>query len=286
MDAAFATRDNVRRVFVAGDTHGNTPWVEGLAATAAAHGCPIVIQVGDFGYFPHHPDGPRFLTAVDTACARHGVELWFIDGNHDDHSALAEHRKNDTPIALSDHVTYIPRGARISLGGSTFGFLGGAFSVDWRDRTHGSDWWPNEMTERSDVAHLGGEPLDVLIAHDAPARLDLATWQLPAEDQVRTDQVRSLIATAVEATRPHIAFHGHWHHAHDTELTWIDRVTTEQSGALAWQSTRTVGLSCDGDTIGGWLILDVATLDVRWPTPPDTGHIAPSPTRSEPEVEP
>ncbi|WP_395153186.1 hypothetical protein, partial [Ilumatobacter sp.] len=83
-----------------------------------------------------------------------------------------------------------------------------------------------------------------------------------------------------------IAFHGHWHHAHDTELTWIDRVTTEQSGALAWQSTRTVGLSCDGDTIGGWLILDVATLDVRWPTPPDTGHIAPSPTRSEPEVEP
>lgn len=273
-------------MLVAGDTHGNTPWVERLAATAAEQGCPIAIQVGDFGYFPDHPEGLRFLTAVDTACARHGVELWFIDGNHDDHSALAEHRENDTPVALSDHVTYIPRGARINLGGLRFGFLGGAFSVDWRDRTHGIDWWPNEMTERSDVARLGGEPLDVLIAHDAPAGLDLAACQLPAEDQVRTDQVRSLIATAVEATRPRIVFHGHWHYAHETEVSWIDRVTTEQSGALAWQSTRTVGLSCDGDTIGGWLILDLATLDVRWPTPPDTGHIAPSPTRSEMEVEP
>ena len=142
------------------------------------------------------------------------------------------------------------------------------------------------MTDGSDVARLGSEPVDVLIAHDAPAGLDLAAWQLPAEDQVRTDQVRSLIATAVEATRPRMVFHGHWHHAHETELSWIDRVATERSGALAWQSTRTIGLSCDGDIIGGWLILDLATLDVRWPTPPDTGDIAPSPPRSELEVEP
>ena len=85
MDAAITSRDDVRRVLVAGDTHGNAPWVEGLAATAAEQGCPIVIQVGDFGYFPDHPNGPRYLTAIDTACARHGVELWFIDGNHDDH---------------------------------------------------------------------------------------------------------------------------------------------------------------------------------------------------------
>ena len=81
-----------------------------LRGTAAEQGCPIIIQVGDFGYFPDHPDGPRFLTAVDTACAVNGVELWFIDGNHDDHFALAEHRESDTPVALTDHVTYIPRG--------------------------------------------------------------------------------------------------------------------------------------------------------------------------------
>ena len=69
----------------------------------------------------------------------------------------------------------------------------------------------------------GPDRLDILIAHDAPAGLDLSASRLPAEDQVRTDEARSLIATAVEATLPRIVFHGHWHHAHDTELAWIDR---------------------------------------------------------------
>ena len=265
MDAGITSRDDVRRVLIAGDTHGNTAWVERLTRTAAEQGCPIIIQVGDFGYFPDHPDGPRFLTSVDTACALSGVELWFIDGNHDDHFALAEHREGGTPIALTDRVTYIPRGARLVLGGLTFGFLGGAFSVDWRDRTHGIDWWPTEKTDHSDVSRLGGDNLDVLIAHDAPAGVDLSSWQLPAEDQVRADEVRSLIAGAVEATRPRIALHGHWHHAHDSELSWIDRATTERAGELTWKSTRVVGLSCDRDDVGGWLVLDLATLDVLWP---------------------
>jgi hypothetical protein len=129
MDAAATSRDDARRVLIAGGAHGNTASVEGLVGTAAEQGCPIVIQVGDFGYFPDHPEGPRFLTAVDTACSRDGVELWFIDGNHDDHSALAEHRERDTPVALTEDVIYIPRGA-LALGCITFGFLGGAFSVD------------------------------------------------------------------------------------------------------------------------------------------------------------
>lgn len=279
MDPAITSGDGVRRVLIAGDTHGNTAWVDALARTAAEQGCPIIIQVGDFGYLPDHQEGPRFLTAVDTAFALNGVELWFIDGNHDDHFALAEHREGDTPFALSDQVTYIPRGARLTLGGLRFGFLGGAFSVDWRDRTHGIDWWPNEKTDHSDVARLGGDDLDVLIAHDAPAGVDLSSWRLPTEDQVRTDEVRSLIAMAVEATRPRIVLHGHWHHAHDSELSWIDRATTEQIGELTWRSTRVVGLSCDGDAAGGWLVLDLATLDVLW------SEVGPA-TRSDHKAQP
>jgi predicted phosphodiesterase len=275
MDAGTTSRDEVRRVLIAGDTHGNTAWVETLTRKAAEQCCPIIIQVGDFGYFPDHPGGPRFLTAVDTACAVNGVELWFIDGNHDDHFALADHRERDTPIALTDHVTYIPRGARIALGGRVFGFLGGAFSVDWRDRTHGIDWWPNEKTDHSDVARLGGGELDVLITHDAPAGIDLSTWRLPAEDQVRADDVRSLIATAVEATRPAVLLHGHWHHARDSELSWIDRAATEESGALTWRSTRVIGLGCDGDAAFGWSVLDLPSLDVVWPTPASAPSVWP-----------
>lgn len=79
MDAAITSRDDVRRVLVAGDTQGNTAWVDGLVGAAAEQGCPIVIQIGDVGYFPDHPDGPRFLTAVDTACSWPAIELDSLD---------------------------------------------------------------------------------------------------------------------------------------------------------------------------------------------------------------
>ena len=116
------------------------------------------------------------------------------------------------------------------------------------------------------MARLGSDGLDVLVAHDAPAGVDLAGWRLPATDQVRADEVRSLIASVMEATRPQIVFHGHWHHSHDVELSWIDRTETEQAGALTWRSTRVIGLGCDGDIDGGWLVLVLDPLGVRLPS--------------------
>lgn len=266
MNAAITPRDEIRRVLIAGDARGNAAWVETLTTKAAERACPVIIQVGDFGYFPDRPRGPRFLSAVDTACRDNGVVLWFIDGNHDDHFALAQHREIEAPVALTDRVAYIPRGARMTLGDRVVGFLGGAFSVDWRDRTYGLDWWPNERTDHVDVARLGEDRLDILITHDAPAGIEFSARRLPAEDQVRTDEVRARITEAVEATLPRLVLHGHWHHAHDTELSWIDRAATERSGALTWQSTRVIGLSCDGDPNDGWLVLDLDTLDVHRPT--------------------
>ena len=87
-------RDGIRRVLMAGDTHGNIGWIKRLAKAAADNDCPVIIQVGDFGYFPAHGEGRHFLTAVERACATNGIKLWFIDGNHDDHTSLAhlEHR--------------------------------------------------------------------------------------------------------------------------------------------------------------------------------------------------
>ena len=258
--------ENGLRVLIAGDTHGNTKWVKHLIDAAARNDCPVIIQVGDFGYFPDHRDGPRFLSAVDQACAANGVELWFIDGNHDDHTSLVELEHGHIPVDVAEHVTYLPRGRRLHLGGRRFGFLGGAFSVDWRDRTAGIDWWHHEVTDTDDVARLGTEQLDVLITHDAPAGVALlSSWRLPAEDQVRADDVRALVAQATASTSPQLLVHGHWHHGYESELDWIDRATTDRTGALTWGSTRVVGLGCDGDAERGWIILDLPTLDITWP---------------------
>lgn len=74
MDAPTTSRDDIRRVLIAGDTHGNTAWVETLTRTAAALGCPVIIQLGDFSYFPRLPEGPHFLAAVDATCAANRVD--------------------------------------------------------------------------------------------------------------------------------------------------------------------------------------------------------------------
>ncbi|MGE0306865.1 MAG: metallophosphoesterase [Acidimicrobiia bacterium] len=140
MDRAATNRDDIGRVVIVGDTHGNTKWVKHLTHVAARSDCPVIIQVGDFGYFPDHCDGPRFLSMVDRACSANDVELWFIDGNHDDHTSLAELEHGHVPVRVAEHVTYLPRGTRLYLGGCALGFLGEAFSVDWRDRTAGIDW--------------------------------------------------------------------------------------------------------------------------------------------------
>lgn len=267
-----ATRqDDVRRVLIAGDSHGNTGWVAQLAQTAVAHGCDLILQVGDFGYFPAHAEGSRFLTAVDAACDVLGVDLWFIDGNHDDHESLASIRHAPEPVALTDRVSYLSRGLRVDLGGVSFGFLGGAFSVDWRQRTNGIDWWPDEVTEVDDVERLGDRPLDVLVTHDAPAGIELASWQLPGSDQIRADEVRFLIKRAVEATTPRVAIHGHWHHGYESELGWIDRSESDRTGELVWRSTRAVGLGCDGDAQSGWFVLDLPSLEITWPPLVATG---------------
>ena len=192
-----------------------------------------------------------------------------------DDGAAAEHRH--LPVAISDHVTYLPRGTRLRLGGTAFGFLGGAFSVDWRDRVLGRDWWPNEAINSSDVDRLGPGPLDVLSTHDAPAGINLSSpWRLPADDQIRADDVRAVIDRAVTTTTPRIVIHGHWHHGHDTEMTWIDRAETERTGDLSWGSTRVVGLGRDGNIKHGWTVPTYQHSTSTGPTtarPPDNPRL-------------
>jgi len=138
-----------------------------------------------------------------------------------------------------------------------FGALGGAFSIDWRDRTPGKSWWPQEITTQADVETLGDEALDVLVSHEAPADVPLTGFRLPAEDQVRTDEVRELVRDAVRATQPKLVLHGHWHRRNSCEVAW----PVEENGDLAWRSARVEGLAADvqGD-LDAWGVLELEPL--------------------------
>ena len=49
------------KVYILGDTHGREDAVDLSVRRAKAEGCNQIIQVGDFGYWPHVPSGQSFM---------------------------------------------------------------------------------------------------------------------------------------------------------------------------------------------------------------------------------
>jgi Icc-related predicted phosphoesterase len=229
------------RLLVAGDVHGNIAWIRTLCDFAVEHGCSAILQLGDFGYWPHYPDGVRFMAQVGKHARRTGVSIYWIDGNHENHDALSALDVSDGFVAVGERCFYIPRGHRWTWSGVRFGALGGAFSIDWRDRKPGTSWWPEEVTTPADVERLGTAPLDVLVTHEAPAGVPLEGYRLPAGDAIRAQQVRQCVRAATEATRPKLVLHGHWHRRNSYELTW----PVEHCGELVWRSALVEGLAAD-----------------------------------------
>ena len=73
------------RVLFAGDIHGNTDHMSWVGRQAHAEGCDYIVACGDFGYWPHFEFGQSFLRHVDDVCRDAGVNLVWVDGNHENH---------------------------------------------------------------------------------------------------------------------------------------------------------------------------------------------------------
>lgn len=247
--------DTAETILFAGDTHGNTHHLRYLIDQAVAHQADRIIQVGDFGYWAHTPDGQQFLDDVANYAEQHQMPVGFIDGNHENHERLqrlAEHTDPDTqtvPIANNGWLHWIPRGTRIAIAGHQFGFLGGAFSIDHMSRTQGVSWWPEEEPTEADLNRLGTDPLDVLVTHDVPEGIYMTShinlsW--PTENRARA--TRHLLREAVHRTQPQLVIAGHWHQRQTKQIP--DTTTTVEV------------LNCDGTGPESWILLNTTTLAI------------------------
>lgn len=169
-------------IFV-GDTHGDAGWLKFVVLPAAVKmGIHTIIQVGDFGYWP---DSRKFMQVVKTARERFGIDIWFIDGNHEHfpklnldvreaRTAAGLPEGNRDPMELTPGFFYLPRGSRVSVADRSVACMGGAASIDRADRIVGTSWFPDERINDSDIeaAAVGGHA-DILITHDAPSGWDI-----------------------------------------------------------------------------------------------------------------
>jgi predicted phosphodiesterase len=234
------TAFNPTTVTFAGDWHANLQWARKAIAAAGEAGAEVIVHLGDFGY-----DFSReYVRGVERALDRAGVELWFVDGNHEQFPVLESYPiEGDGQRHLSDHISHLPRGYRWEWSGVRFLAMGGAYSIDRQWRRLGESWWSEETITDDQVqrATVGG-PADVLVAHDCPTGvvvpgLDNSAHLWPPLDLLRAGEHREQLRRVVDAVQPRVVWHGHYHRQHDA-------VTDFGYGPVAVH-----GLDCDETTL-------------------------------------
>lgn len=198
-------------VLVLGDSHAAWPWL-GAALTVLQP--DICLVAGDFGWWPKLLPLPQ---AVLPPVLLERTELHFLDGNHEDHSALrqAAPRGCFEPVELAPRIIYHPRGSTMRLpDGRTIFFAGGGKSVDRAYRTEGRDWFPEEILVRED---LPSDPpqADVVISHTLPAAFGVAKFPgkrfPPGRLDFSPDPSCAVLDAVLTACRPALWLGGHFH---------------------------------------------------------------------------
>lgn len=268
-----STKLEVRKIkiMLLGDTHGNTKFVSNVAIPAAAkEGVRWIYQVGDFGYWEHTIEGADYLDMVNESCVANGVEIVFIQGNHDKVSLIkTKYSEIDGFFRVRPNIWYAPNGLVWSPDGKTnFIALGGAYSLDKKarlqqeaerarqilkeenlsreysmqyrvrmaeERSQGTLWFPEEeipADEFDRILRNTSEKIDVILAHDKPFASN-PMFRLTPVPECEPNQRR--LQQAVNVLKPKLFVHGHLH------ARYTDTIRCGDNNAY----TRVEGLGAD-----------------------------------------
>lgn len=258
----------MKKVLVAGDTHGNTlHWKNVLFPAAKQHGADLIIQAGDFGVWPGR-DGQTYLDNLNRLTP---VPIWFVRGNHEDSTQLCMGADGNgkSLVPLRENVLQIVDGAMLDIDGHTLLGVGGAVSIDKAYRVLGRSWWDDEVTTMESVERaLYSEPrrvIDFVVTHDVPNQLDVVGLMWKAKGQMIKNDLDSAANRAIlgvlfqklqgRKPRDHnlIWLHGHYHFAHSTVVN----------------HTHFIGLDCDDyyqNAQDSWTIIEMGKPDEPSPS--------------------
>jgi Calcineurin-like phosphoesterase len=259
------------RVMVIGDLHHNAAAavaaIRDGAALLAGEERKIALQAGDFGYWGQD----TYLSRVGAALRDAQMELWFADGNHEDHDGLDYLKANSLvrrawkgrlgAVKVAPRITWLSRGTRWYWHDRVWLAAGGAVSVDKARRHPGIDWFAQEEISAEQAAGIAADGLaDVMLTHDCPSQVTLAlpppaAWWLPQIPAAEAHRER--LQGILDAVEAGFLMHGHYHR-------WYERTVAMGHGPV-----RVTGLDMDGKP-GNWMILDTATM--AWDA--DAGAVA------------
>lgn len=195
-------------MLVCGDIHGDWGKLNELISSKRPE---IVLQVGDFGWWPNEKHigtettGGRKKKWNPRGIKSNGTMVYFCDGNHEDHHSL---KQNGHAQELYENVWHCSRGTCLTLpDGKKVLFAGGAHSIDKERRIPGVDWFQEELITNSDfnkmVAH---SKIDIIISHTCPT-----VFPIDGNLGKIRDCCRFALTEVLHYYNPELWFFGHWH---------------------------------------------------------------------------
>jgi len=202
-------------IMVAGDVHGD--WARLLSAIKK-HEPSILLQCGDFGFWPNHKIWYKYMRLVKYGLTEDTTIYW-CDGNHENHEYIGKLTQyNEGGGCLVQPGTYYQsRGSILELpDGRIVLFCGGGVSIDKEYRTPGIDWFPEESikTYREEAlldsieARLNGRGVDIVISHTCPESFEISGNLLKMKVG---DPTRYVLNGILERYGPSLWYFGHWH---------------------------------------------------------------------------
>lgn len=195
------------KIMVVGDVHGE--WGK-LNDIINSHKPNMILQCGDWGFWPRyhgrsilHNNRPRIYE--NYGVKNPNTDIYWCDGNHEDHWSLAQLETNE----IQPRVFYMKRGSTLELpDGRRVLFMGGANSIDKKQRTLGDDWFPDEVITQRQVMELPDVKIDIVISHTCPEEF-LPKLEINGFDD--NDPSRKALSYILDRYHPSMWFFGHWH---------------------------------------------------------------------------
>lgn len=215
-------------LYIGADIHGSTEKLRDIVAQITADvrlqseaESPVLLICGDFGKpFLNTPAEHRTLDEINEI----GVEIGFVDGNHENHDFLA-----NLPVSkwhggkvhsLRPHIHHLMRGQLYQICGKSVFTMGGAASVDklWRlsyERSFGKKiWWQNEVPSEEeirtarDTLEAANYEVDLILSHTAPQSVQRIMGYVPTVPDIA-------LTSFLEWTAQNVQFEkwvfGHFH---------------------------------------------------------------------------
>lgn len=254
------------RALLLGDCHGNDRFFARGCKEARALGCSHIIQLGDFGFWPHYPEGRGFLKWCADQLNHYQLTGYWLPGNHECYDEIDRQYGNDRTKKhrTRGRLFYLPRGYRWTWDGISFMAVGGAYSIDKDLRVKGKSWWPQEtLTDEDVIACTAHGEVDVILSHDAPngARIPCLEGQneyMYPESHRNRERLESI----VKKTKPRLLVHGHYHERYSD--VYAIPTGTNRTG-IEWHGVQVEGLGSDWQFDSrSWLVIDTAELKDEW----------------------